>query len=153
MYFAIVLSCSFRNERSIAFQNHFSLRICFRLFKTDGLFTIMSPSVGHLSIFSQSAQVSSFFSRTQLCTGQSLSQNGVFAPSVRQPVQFIISGVIVTPDRNRSDLTRGIQPRISVAGSVKRIDSIIRTLSDLFNYTNTRIDFIMMILIFIVLSH
>ena len=113
----------------------------------------MSPSVGHLSIFSQSAQVSSFFSRTQLCTGQSLSQNGVFAPSVRQPVQFIMSGVIVTPDRNRSDLTRGIQPRISVAGSVKRIDSIIRTLSDLFNYTNTRIDFIMMILIFIVLSH
>ena len=29
--------------------------------------------------------------------GQSLSQKGVFAPSMRQSVQFIISGLIVTP--------------------------------------------------------
>lgn len=36
-------------------------------------------------------------SRTKICTGQSLSENGVFAPSMRQPVQFIISGRIVTP--------------------------------------------------------
>ena len=57
----------------------------------------MPPSVGHPSIFLQSAQVSNPFSRTQLCTGQSLSQNGVLAPSMRQPVQLIISGKIVTP--------------------------------------------------------
>ena len=56
----------------------------------------MRPSVWHPSICPQSAQVSSPFSRTQLCTGQSLSQNGVFAPSTRQPVQRIMSGVIVT---------------------------------------------------------
>ena len=57
----------------------------------------MRSSVGHPSICPQSAQVSSPFSRTQVCTGQSLSQNGVFAPSARQPVQVIMSGVIVTP--------------------------------------------------------
>ena len=56
----------------------------------------MRPSVWHPSICPQSAQVSSPFSRTQLCTGQSLSQNGVFAPSTRQPVQWIMSGVIAT---------------------------------------------------------
>ena len=57
----------------------------------------MHPSVGQVSICGQSAQVSSPFSRMQLCTGQSLSQKGVLAPSIRQPVQLIISGVIVTP--------------------------------------------------------
>ena len=57
----------------------------------------MHPSVGQVSICGQSAQVSSPFSRMQLCTGQSLSQKGVLAPSMRQPVQLIISGVIVTP--------------------------------------------------------
>ena len=70
---------------------------CFRFFKTNGLFTAICPSVGHASICAQSAQVSSPFSRTQLCTGQSLSQKGVFAPSMRQPVQLIVSGRIVTP--------------------------------------------------------
>ena len=69
----------------------------FRFSKTNGLFTAICPSVEHPSICPQSAQVSSPFSRTQLCTGQSLSQKGVFAPSMRQPMQFIISGVIVTP--------------------------------------------------------
>lgn len=57
----------------------------------------MIPSVGHSSICPQSAQVSDCFSLTQLCTGQNLSQKGVFAPAIRHPVQFIISGVIVTP--------------------------------------------------------
>ena len=57
----------------------------------------MRPSVGHPSICAQSAQVSSPFARTQLCTGHSRSQKGVLAPSVRQPVQFIISGVIAVP--------------------------------------------------------
>lgn len=57
----------------------------------------MRPSVGQPSRCAQSAQVSSFFSRTQLCTGQSLSQKGVFGPSTRQPVQCIISGVMGTP--------------------------------------------------------
>ena len=47
--------------------------------------------------YTQSAQVSIPFFLTQLCTGHNLSQNGVFAPSMRQPVQFIISGVIITP--------------------------------------------------------
>ena len=70
---------------------------CFRFSKTNGLFTAICPSVGHASICAQSAQVSSPFSRTQLCTGQSLSQKGVFAPSMRQPVQLIVSGRIVTP--------------------------------------------------------
>ena len=69
----------------------------FRFSKTNGLFPAMRPSVGHPSICAQSAQVSSPFSRTQLCTGQSLSQKGVLAPSMRHPVQLIISGRIVTP--------------------------------------------------------
>ena len=70
---------------------------CFRFSKTNGLFPAICPSVGHPSICPQSAQVSSPFSRTQLCTGQSLSQKGVLAPSMRHPVQLIMSGVIVTP--------------------------------------------------------
>ena len=70
---------------------------CFRFSQTNGLFAAMHPNVGHPSICSQSAQVLKFFSRTQLCTGQNLSQNSVLAPSTRQPVQLIISGVIVTP--------------------------------------------------------
>ena len=70
---------------------------CFRLSKTDGLFPAICSSVGHPSICPQSAQVSSPFSRTQLCTGQSLSQKGVLAPSVRHPVQLIMSGRIVIP--------------------------------------------------------
>ena len=68
----------------------------FRFSKTNGLFAAMHPSVGHPSIYPQSAQVSSPLPRTQLCTGQSLSQNGVLAPSIRQPVQLIISGGVVT---------------------------------------------------------
>ena len=75
----------------------FASRSRFRFFRTNGLFTAIRPNIGHLSIFPQPAQVSNPFSRTQLCTGQSLSQNGVFAPSIRQPIQFIISGVIGTP--------------------------------------------------------
>lgn len=70
---------------------------CFRFSRTKGLFAAMLPSVGQFSIWEQSAQVSNPFSRTQLCIGQSLSQKGVFAPSIRQPVQLIISGVMVTP--------------------------------------------------------
>ena len=70
---------------------------CFRFSKTNGLFSAICPSVGHPSICPQSAHVSSPFSRTQLCTGQSLSQKGVLAPSMRHPVQLIMSGVIVTP--------------------------------------------------------
>ena len=69
----------------------------FTFSKTKGLFVAMIPSVGHPSICPQSAQVSDSFSLTQLCTGQNLSQKGVFAPAIRHPVQFIISGVIVTP--------------------------------------------------------
>ena len=78
-------------------RNHFASRNAFRFSSTNGLFAAICPSVGHAFICGQSAQVSSPFPRTQLCTGQSLSQKGVFAPSMRQPVQFIISGVIVTP--------------------------------------------------------
>ena len=69
----------------------------FRFSRTKGLFAAICPRVGHPFICPQSAQVSRPFSRTQLCTGQSLSQKGVFAPSRRQPVQRIISGVMVTP--------------------------------------------------------
>jgi hypothetical protein len=75
----------------------FTLRSFFKFPKTKGLFVAMIPSVGHSSICPQSAQVSDSFSLTQLCTGQNLSQKGVFAPAIRHPVQFIISGVIVTP--------------------------------------------------------
>ncbi len=75
----------------------FTLRSFFKFSKTKGLFVAMIPSVGHSSICPQSAQVSDSFSLTQLCTGQNLSQKGVFAPAIRHPVQFIISGVIVTP--------------------------------------------------------
>lgn len=75
----------------------FTLRSFFKFSKTKGLFVAMIPSVGHSSICPQSAQVSDSFSLTQLCTGQNLSQKGVFAPAIRHPVQFIISGVIVHP--------------------------------------------------------
>ena len=75
---------------------YFASRSLFRFSRTNGLFAAMRPNIKHPSICPQSAQVSSPFSRTQLCTGQSLSQKGVFAPSMRQPMQFIISGVIVT---------------------------------------------------------
>lgn len=75
----------------------FTLRSFFKFSKTKGLFVAMIPSVGHPSICPQSAQVSDCFSLTQLCTGQNLSQKGVFAPAIRHPVQFIILGVIVTP--------------------------------------------------------
>ena len=75
----------------------FTLRSFFKFPKTKGLFVAIIPSVGHSSICPQSAQVSDSFSLTQLCTGQNLSQKGVFAPAIRHPVQFIISGVIVTP--------------------------------------------------------
>lgn len=74
-----------------------SLRSAFRFSSTNELFTAMRPNVGHPSICPQLAQVSSPFLRTQLCTGQRLSQNGVFAPFMRHPVQLIISGVIVIP--------------------------------------------------------
>lgn len=57
----------------------------------------MRPSVVHPSICEQSAHVAHPFSRTQLRIGQSLSQKGVFMPSVRQPAQVIMSGVIKTP--------------------------------------------------------
>ena len=76
---------------------HYPASTASRFSKTNGLFPAICPSVGHPSICPQSTQVSSPFSRTQLCTGQSLSQKGVFAPSTRQPVQLIMSGVIVTP--------------------------------------------------------
>lgn len=75
----------------------FSPQSCFRFSRMNGLFAAIRPSAGHPSICAQSAQVASPFSRTQLCTGQSLSQNGVFTPSMRQPVQQIMSGVIGTP--------------------------------------------------------
>ena len=52
-------------NRSIALRNYFALRSSFRLSKTDGLFPAICPSVGHPSICPQSAQVASFFSRTQ----------------------------------------------------------------------------------------
>ena len=58
----------------------FTLRNFFKFSKTNGLFVAMSPSVGHPSICPQSAQESNSFSLTQLCTGQNLSQKGVFAP-------------------------------------------------------------------------
>ena len=64
-------------DRQYPFPEYYALRSCFRFSRTNGLFAAICPSVGHFSIFSQSAQVSNPFSRTQLCMGQSLSQDVV----------------------------------------------------------------------------
>ena len=55
---------------------------------------IARAGIAHSYTSLQSAQVASPLAFTHLRIGQMKPQNGVFTPSERQPVQFIISGVI-----------------------------------------------------------
>ena len=63
----------------------------------SGLLFQTAPTVGQPSLSGQSPQVARPFFKTHWRMGHSLSQNGVLTPSVRQPRQLIISGVMGTP--------------------------------------------------------
>ena len=73
------------------------IRMPLRFSSAAGFPSVMRLSVLQPSICAQPAQVLSFLSRTQLCIGQSASQNGVFSPSTRQRKHRSISVVIYTP--------------------------------------------------------
>ena len=74
-----------------------SFRSAFRFSMAAGVPSVTRCRVSQASICGQSAQVSIAFSRAQLRMAQRWSQKGVFAPSMRQPVQLSISAVIGTP--------------------------------------------------------
>ena len=83
-----------------------------------GFLFVTRPSVSQEAICAQAAQVSRPFFHTQLWMGQSRSQNGVFAPAMRQPVQCSISGVISTPlicDHSAAVFSRSASSFVTVA--------------------------------------
>lgn len=74
--------------------------VCYLHLRFDNaslLFEIIIATLSQVSRSEQDPHVSFSFLRAHCRMGQSLSQKGVLTPFTRQPLQFIISGVISTP--------------------------------------------------------
>ena len=101
-----------------AWQAPFFMYYFFRLSSAAGSFFVIAPSFSQESMLSQPPHVTNPFSLAHRRIGQSVSQYGVFAPSTRQPVQFIISAVIETPlsfDQRSATLRRWSSSLFAVA--------------------------------------
>src|SRR5574344_172927 len=72
----------------------FYLPCSFKLASASVLLPVIIASVWQLFNSEQSPHVAYFFLCTHFRISHMLSQNGVFTPSVRHPVQLIISAVI-----------------------------------------------------------